>query len=76
MQRENSISFASPRVRVVAAEAPDLLVNDFVYRAVHDRAALIFEGHFKRNYIHIRDVVRVFVHGINHFGDEGQLQAG
>jgi nucleoside-diphosphate-sugar epimerase len=68
LQRENSISFRlatvfglSPRMRL------DLLVNDFVYRAVHDRAALIFEGHFKRNYIHIRDVVRVFVHGINHF---------
>jgi nucleoside-diphosphate-sugar epimerase len=68
LQRENSISFRlatvfglSPRMRL------DLLVNDFVYRAVHDRAALIFEGHFKRNYIHIRDVVRVFIHGINHF---------
>ena len=45
----------------------DLLVNDFVYRAVHDRAALIFEGHFKRNYIHVRDVCRAFVHALNHF---------
>jgi nucleoside-diphosphate-sugar epimerase len=68
LQRENSISFRlatvfglSPRMRL------DLLVNDFVYRAVYDRAVLIFEGHFKRNYIHIRDVVRAFVHGINHF---------
>jgi len=39
-------------------------VNDFVYRAVHDRAVLIFEGHFKRNYIHVRDVARVFMHGM------------
>jgi nucleoside-diphosphate-sugar epimerase len=68
LQRENSISFRlatvfglSPRMRM------DLLVNDFVYRAVHDRAVLIFEGHFKRNYIHIRDVVRVFIHGIDNF---------
>jgi nucleoside-diphosphate-sugar epimerase len=68
LQRENSISFRlatvfglSPRMRM------DLLVNDFVYRAVHDRAVLIFEGHFKRNYIHIRDVVRVFIHGLNNF---------
>jgi nucleoside-diphosphate-sugar epimerase len=45
----------------------DLLVNDFVYRAVHDRAVVIFEGHFKRNYIHIRDVVNVFLHGIKNF---------
>jgi nucleoside-diphosphate-sugar epimerase len=45
----------------------DLLVNDFVYRAVHDRAVLIFEGHFKRNYIHIQDVARVFIHAIANF---------
>jgi nucleoside-diphosphate-sugar epimerase len=45
----------------------DLLVNDFVYRAVHDRAVVIFEGHFKRNYIHIRDVVKAFLHSIEHF---------
>jgi nucleoside-diphosphate-sugar epimerase len=68
LSRENSISFRlatvfglSPRMRL------DLLVNDFVYRAVNDRAVVIFEGHFKRNYIHIRDVVRVFVHGITNF---------
>lgn len=68
LARENSISFrlatvfgTSPRMRL------DLLVNDFVYRAVHDRAVLIFEGHFKRNYIHIRDVVRAFMHGIANF---------
>jgi nucleoside-diphosphate-sugar epimerase len=45
----------------------DLLVNDFVYRAVNDRALVIFEGHFKRNYIHIRDVARVFLHAIENF---------
>ncbi len=45
----------------------DLLVNDFVHRAMTDRAVVIFEGHFKRNYIHIRDVIRVFVHGLNNF---------
>jgi len=68
LKRENSISFRlatvfgmSPRMRV------DLLVNDFVYRAVHDRAVVIFEGHFKRNYIHIRDIARLFLHGIQNF---------
>jgi nucleoside-diphosphate-sugar epimerase len=68
LQRDNSISFRlatvfgmSPRMRL------DLLVNDFVYRAVHDSAVIIFEGHFKRNYFHIRDVARAFVHAINHF---------
>jgi nucleoside-diphosphate-sugar epimerase len=51
----------SPRMRV------DLLVNDFVYRAVNDRAAIIFEGHAKRNFIHVRDVAAAFLHGIEHF---------
>jgi nucleoside-diphosphate-sugar epimerase len=45
----------------------DLLVNDFVYRAVHDRAVVVFEGHAKRNYIHIRDVCRAFVHALQSF---------
>ena len=68
LERENGMTFRlatvfgmSPRMRV------DLLVNDFVYRAVHDRAVVIFEGHFKRNYIHIRDVANVFLHGIKNF---------
>jgi len=68
LSRENSLSFRlatvfgmSPRMRI------DLLVNDFVFRAVHDRAVLVFEGHFKRNYIHVRDVARAFIHAINHF---------
>jgi nucleoside-diphosphate-sugar epimerase len=45
----------------------DLLVNDFCYRAVHDRFVVLFEGDFKRNYVHVRDVARVFEHGITHF---------
>lgn len=51
----------SPRMRL------DLLVNDFTYRAVTDRAVVIFEGHFKRNYIHVRDVARAFCHGLDHY---------
>jgi nucleoside-diphosphate-sugar epimerase len=45
----------------------DLLVNDFVYRAVKDRFVVLFEAHFKRNYIHIRDVARAFIHSIENF---------
>ena len=45
----------------------DLLVNDFVYRALHDRTVVLFESHFKRNYIHVRDVARVFAHGLANF---------
>jgi nucleoside-diphosphate-sugar epimerase len=51
----------SPRMRV------DLLVNDFVYRAVADRAAIVFEGHAKRNFIHVRDVARAFLHAMRNF---------
>jgi nucleoside-diphosphate-sugar epimerase len=68
LQRENSVTFRlatvfgmSPRMRL------DLLVNEFVYRAVHDRAVVVFEGHFKRNYIHIQDVARVFLYSLEHF---------
>jgi nucleoside-diphosphate-sugar epimerase len=68
LDRGNAISFRlatvfgmSPRMRI------DLLVNDFVYRAVNDRAVVLFESHFKRNYIHVRDVARVFIHGIDRF---------
>ncbi len=69
LSRDNAISFRlatvfgmSPRMRL------DLLVNDFVYRAVNDRTIVLFEAHFKRNYIHVRDVARVFLHGISNFG--------
>ena len=68
MSRENSISLRlatvfgmSPRMRL------DLLVNDFTYRAVYDGALVLFEGHFKRNYIHVRDVSRAFIHALNNF---------
>jgi nucleoside-diphosphate-sugar epimerase len=71
----NTISFRlatvfgmSPRMRI------DLLVNDFVYRAVYDRFIVLFEPHFKRNYIHIRDVSRAFIHGIDNFSKmRGQI---
>ncbi len=51
----------SPRMRL------DLLVNDFTYRAVTDRFIVLFEAHFKRNYVHVRDVARAFVHALDNF---------
>jgi len=67
MQHPNAISFRlatvfgmSPRMRI------DLLVNDFTYRAVNDGFVVLFESHFKRNYIHVRDVSRVFQHALKH----------
>jgi nucleoside-diphosphate-sugar epimerase len=51
----------SPRMRL------DLLVNDFVYRAVNDRFLVLFEAHAKRNYIHVRDICKAFVHCLEKF---------
>lgn len=51
----------SPRMRL------DLVVNDFVYRAVTERFVVLFEAHFKRNYIHVRDVAKAFVHCLENF---------
>ena len=70
MQHPNAISFRlatvfgmSPRMRI------DLLVNDFTYRAVNDGFVVLFESHFKRNYIHVRDVSRVFQHALNNHSE-------
>lgn len=51
----------SPRMRL------DLLVNNFVYRAVNDRFLVLFQGDFKRNYIHIRDVASAFLYCMDNF---------
>ena len=68
MRRKNSISFRlatvfgmSPRMRI------DLLVNDFTYRATNDRFLILFESHFKRNFIHVRDVAKAFLHSIENY---------
>jgi nucleoside-diphosphate-sugar epimerase len=51
----------SPRMRL------DLLVNDFVFKSVKDKYIVLFEPNFKRNYIHVRDVCRVFMMAIDSF---------
>lgn len=62
MDRENSIALRlatvfgiSPRMRI------DLLVNNFVYESVTKKKLKIFEGNFKRNYVHVQDVANVFL---------------
>ena len=51
----------SPRMRT------DLLVNDFVLRAVRDRFIVLFEADFKRNYLHIRDAADAFIYCLRNF---------
>jgi nucleoside-diphosphate-sugar epimerase len=45
----------------------DLLVNDFVYKAINDGYLVLFESHFIRNYIHIRDIANTFVFMIDNY---------
>ncbi len=68
MSRENSICYRmatvfgiSPRPRT------DLLVNDFVYKAYNDKSIVLFESHFKRNFIHVRDIANAYSFSINNF---------
>lgn len=53
----------SPRMRL------DLLVNNFVYKALTDGCLTLFESHFIRNYIHINDVSKAFIHCIDNYND-------
>ena len=70
LTRPNTISLRlatvfgpSPRLRL------DLLVNDFVHRAIVDRVLVIYEKDFKRNYVHIDDVAECFCYCLEHFDD-------
>ncbi len=71
----NSVAFrlatafgVSPRMRL------DLLVNDFTYRAFFDRFVVLFEANFNRNYIHVRDVAKAFIHALDNFAKmKGQI---
>jgi len=68
LEKQNGVTL---RLATVFGVAPrmrmDLLVNDFVYRAYSDRYVVLFESHFRRNYIHVRDVAGAFLHGIDNF---------
>ncbi len=61
MQRKNSIALrfatlfgASRKMRC------DLLLNDFVYKAVYDRSIVLFDGKSARTFLHIRDAIKAY----------------
>ena len=68
MQSHNSIGFRLATVFGYSYRMrTDLLVNNFVFKAVRDQKLLIYEPHFRRNYIHINDVVRGILYSIKNF---------
>ena len=68
MKRGNAVSFRLATVFGMSARMRvDLLVNNLVFLAVRQKRAEIFEGHFKRNFIHIRDVAAAFIYALENF---------
>jgi len=48
----------SPRMRL------DLLINDFTYKAITQGYLVVYESHFMRTFIHVYDMGRAFLFGI------------
>ena len=68
MKHHNSISFRLATVFGYSYRMrTDLLVNNFVFRAIKDKKLNIYEPHFRRNFIHINDVVDGIVYSIMNF---------
>ena len=70
MKHNNSISFRLATVFGVSYRMrSDLLVNNFVDTALKEKQLKIFEPHFFRNFIHIKDIVRAFEFSIKNFDE-------
>lgn len=74
MERERSVAFrlatvfgVSPRMRT------DLLVNDFVRRAVFGRELVLYEAQARRNFVHVRDVATAFLRALRQSSMHGQV---
>tara|TARA_B100001123_G_C15330552_1_gene1031082 strand:+ start:1833 stop:2768 length:936 start_codon:yes stop_codon:yes gene_type:complete len=68
MKYKNSIAFRLATVFGYSFRMrTDLLVNNFVFRAIKEKNLKIYEPHFRRNYIHINDVVDAIIYSIKNF---------
>tara|TARA_Y100000590_G_scaffold458742_1_gene614110 strand:- start:2200 stop:3138 length:939 start_codon:yes stop_codon:yes gene_type:complete len=68
MKFKNSVSF---RLATVFGNSfrmrTDLLVNNFVWEALIKKKLILYEPNFRRNYIHVKDIVKVFVFTLKNF---------
>lgn len=53
----------SPRMRL------DLMPNDFTYQAVKTRNLIVYEGGFKRTFVHVRDMARSFIFALERWDE-------
>jgi len=67
LERKNVITYrfatafgVSPRMRL------DLLINEFTHKAFTEGYIVVYEKNFKRTFIHVHDMGRAFIFGINH----------
>ena len=68
MKKKNAIGFRLATVFGYSYRMrTDLLVNNFVFKSIKDKKLTIYEPHFRRNYIHVDDVVDGIVYSINNF---------
>ncbi len=68
MTHKNSVAFRLATVFGFSYRMrTDLLVNNFVKTAVDKKKLSIFEPHFRRNYVHIKDVIGSFIFAIENF---------
>jgi nucleoside-diphosphate-sugar epimerase len=70
LNRENSTAFrfatafgVSPRLRL------DLLVNDLTYKSIKEGYSVVYESHFMRTFIHVKDIARVFLFAIKNMNE-------
>jgi nucleoside-diphosphate-sugar epimerase len=69
--RDSDVEHVILRFATVFGSAPrlrlDLLINDFVYQAIHSRQIVLFEGHFRRTFLHSSDAAAVYPFAMANF---------